>query len=445
MNFDKFADVLGNVAMKLQSNHYLNAIKNSFIAIIPFTIAGSIAVLLGSVLFGDAMLGGIAGLEFLKDLKPLFDAVNFAAMNFMAIMVSFLIGYYLAIEKKVFNPFFAGLISLASFIVLVPTTMSAGIKEMPEAIVKNVISSNYTGSKGLFVAIIVGLIVITLYAKLMGNDKLRIKLHESVPENVSNSFTSLIPTIVILFGVGIFGFAFQKITGFHFADVVYKSLQTPLEAMMQNPFGIVIAAFFGHLLWVFGIHGASLVTGILEPILLSALATNAELFQKGAEMTEIVTRPFWNMFATMGGSGNTIALLIAVLLFSKRDDEKAIAKLSLGPGAFGINEPVIFGMPIVYNPIYAIPFILSPVVGTLIGYFGIASGLVSKIYLAVPWSFPPVVNGFVSTGGDWRMALLQVFAIFVCFLIYLPFVRASNKQYEKQQLELAQQEAKEQA
>ncbi len=431
---NKFADTLGNMATVLASNKYLSAIKNAFMAIIPFTIAGSVAVLFGSVIFGPTMLGGVKGLEFLTQLSPLFNAINYASMNFMAVMVSFFIGYYLAKELDVKDPVFAGFVSLASFIILIPTQVIPDAS-LPEVIAKNVVSVDVTGSKGLFVAIITGLVVIKFYSVLMKIDKLQIKLHESVPENVAKSFTALLPTLIVLFAVGIFGYTFSKTTGLYFSEVVYKVLQTPLEAMMQHPLGIIFAALFAHVLWVLGIHGASLTTGILGPMMLSALATNTELVQQGLEPTEIVTRPFWNMYATMGGSGCTLALLIAVLIFSKRDDEKAIAKLSVGPGMFGINEPVIFGMPIVFNPIYAIPFILTPVVCCAIGYLSIATGFAAKIYVNIPWSLPPVVNGFVATGGDLNTAITQLFCIFISVLIYIPFVRMSNKQYSKQQTE----------
>lgn len=436
---EKFSNSVGSIAFKLSDNKYLSAIKDSFMSIIPFTIVGSVAVLFGSVIFGPSMLGGISGLEFLQELAPLFTAINFAAMNFMAIMIAYLVGYNLAKQFKVEGPVYAGLLSLASLLILVPTFLRP-IPEDTELIVNNVVTTNVTGSRGLFVAIIAGLVVTRIYASLTKVEKLKIRLHESVPENVAKSFTALLPTLIIMFGVGVFSYAFVRFTGLYFSEVVYTVLQTPLEAAMQHPLGIVFAALFAHLLWIFGIHGASLTTGMLDPLMLSALAVNTELVQQGLSPTEVVTRPFWNMYATMGGSGCTLALLVAIFVAGRRDDEKAIARLSVGPGLFGINEPVIFGLPIVFSPIYAIPFILSPVVSVTIGYFATASGFASPAYVNVPWSMPPLVNGFIATGGDLNTVLVQFICMVVTFFIYLPFVKMSNKQYARQQASLQESE-----
>lgn len=425
--FEQVGNRIGSLATKLVQNKYLATLRDSFIAIIPFTIVGAIAILIGSVLFGETMLGGISGLEFLQDLQPLFNAINYASMNFLAIFIAFYIGSNLARHFNVGNTTYAGILSLASFIILVPTSVIFDPENVNQ-VVDNVISVNITGSRGLIIAIISGLLVTRFYIALLNIDKLRIKLHESVPENVSRSFSSLIPTIIVMFTVGVFSFVFRSLTGLFVSEAVYELLQLPLEAVMQHPLGILFAVLFAHILWVFGIHGSSIVNGIIDPMLLSALATNSELVSEGLAPTEIVTRPFWNMYATMGGVGNTIALIIAILIFSKRDDEKTIAKLGAGPGFFGINEPITFGLPIVFNPIYAIPFILSPLVTASIGYFATATGFAAPAIANVPWSMPPLINGFIATGGDFGAVLTQLIGLIVTFFIYLPFVKLSNKQ-----------------
>lgn len=431
-SFEKFGDIVGRFTSKLVENKYLAALKDSFIAIIPFTIVGALAVLLGSVLFSETMLGGIPGLEFLQDLQPLFNAINYASMNFMAIMVSFFIGNNLAKQFDIENKVYAGILSLASFIILIPTSI---IPEgsTPNEIIENVVSVDVTGARGIIIAIIGGLLTTRFYIALTRIEKLKIRLHEAVPENVSKSFSELIPTIIVMFIVGIFSFSFYEITGLYLSEAVYQLLQVPLEAMMQHPLGILFAVLFAHILWVFGIHGSSIVNGITDPMLYSALATNAEAVSQGLEPTEIVTRPFWNMYATMGGVGNTVALIIVILIFSKHEDEKTISKLAVGPGFFGINEPITFGLPIVFNPIYAIPFILSPLITASIGYFATYIGFASPAIANVPWSMPPLVNGFIATGGDINAVLVQLFGLIVTFFIYLPFVKISNRQLMKEE------------
>ncbi|MHC5373355.1 PTS sugar transporter subunit IIC [Enterococcus sp. LJL120] len=423
-------DFFGKFAVKLNQNRYLSAIKNSFIAIIPFTIVGSVTVLFGSVIFGSAMLGGVSGLEFLQELAPLFTSINYGTMNIMALMVAYYIGKNLASEFQTENTVYAGIVSLASFVILSPTQLTTEIDGVSQ-VISNVISVDSSGSKGLFIALVAGLISTRIYIGLMNVEKLKIRLPEQVPPNVSKSFTSLIPTLFVLFIMGILGFVFEKITGMTLSSLITAFLQIPLEAMMQHPLGIVGATLFAHFLWFFGIHGSSIVNGLTDPMLLSALAVNTELVAQGLEPTEVVTRPFWNMYATLGGSGCTIALLVGILLISKRADEKAITKLSLGPGLFGINEPVIFGIPIVLNPIYAIPFILAPTVSVIIGYVATSIGFASPAFVSIPWSMPPIVNGFIATGGDIGAVVTQIICLVVTFFIYLPFVKISSNQYLK--------------
>lgn len=433
--FENISDTIGNIAMKVSTNKYITTIKNTFIIIIPFTIVGSIAVLLGNVLFTENYLGGINGLEFLQNTAPLFNAVNYASMNVMSIMVSFLIGFNLAKEFEIDDTIFAGLISLAGFIILAPT-YHLETTESTELLVENVLHVDISGAKGLFLAMISGIVLTRFYVYLLGIDKLKIKLHESVPGNVAKSFSSLVPISIILFSTGIFGFVFKSITNMEFSDMIYSIVQTPLESAVQTPFGIIIMAFIAQILWFFGIHGSSIVNGITDPMLLSALATNSDLVSKGLDPTELIARPSWNMYATLGGSGSTLPLLLAIFLFSKREDERAIAKLSIGPGLFGINEPVIFGLPLVFNPIYAIPFIFGPVVSVTIGYFATYLGIAAAPYIQVPWSLPPFVNAFIATGGDIMTVVVQLVCFIVVFLLYTPFVRQSNRQFAEENAEL---------
>jgi PTS system cellobiose-specific IIC component len=148
--------------------------------------------------------------------------------------------------------------------------------------------------------------------------------------------------------------------------------------------------------------------------------------------TEIVTKPFNVLFGGLGGFGCTLGLIAAILLFSKREDERAIAKLALPAGIFEINEPVIFGLPIVMNPVYMIPFILAPVLGSTIGYLATKIGIMPITYIDVPWVTPPFINAFLATGGSFTAVLVQFVAFAAIVMLYAPFVRISNKVAEKQ-------------
>ena len=427
--FDVISEKMGILANKLNGNKYLITIKDSFLSVIPLIIVGSIGTLFSSVVCSTSNgLAQFSGFEWLAQFAPLFDTVNYATMNILSILIAYYIGSNLA-KHNGLEGSFEGLVSVCAFICAAPTTITAFIGE--EAATASGIGVDVTNSKGLFVAMIVGMICIELYCKLSKVDKLKIKMPDSVPPNVANSFSALIPTIIVLFGVAAISFGFVQITGMYLSEAIYKLLAVPVTAAFQNPMGIILCAMIGAIFWVCGLHGASIVNGVINPIVITALQTNADLVLANQAPTEIVTKPFWTMYVTMGGFGCTIGLLIAILIASKREDDKSIAKLSLAPGIFGVNEPLIFGLPIVLNPILAIPFILAPMACAAIGYLATFIGFAAKAYIMIPWCLPPIVSGFLATGGHIGTVITQIVCIVVATLIYLPFVKMRNKEVEK--------------
>lgn len=427
--FDMFSEKMGILASKLNANKYLITIKDSFLSVIPLIIVGSIGTLISSVICSPT--NGIAqfkGFEWLATYAPLFDTVNYATMNILAILIAFYVGCNLA-KHNGLEGTFEGLISVCALICAAPTTVTGLIGE--ESVKLSAIGVDVTNSKGLFVAMIVGMICIELYSRLSKIDKLKIKMPDSVPPNVAKSFSSLIPTIIILFGVAIVSFVFIQVSGMYLSQAIYTLLAVPVTAAFQNPLGIILCAMIGSIFWICGLHGASIVNGVINPIVITALQTNADLILAGQPATEIVTKPFWTMYITMGGFGCTIGLLFAIFIASKREDDRSIAKLSLAPGIFGVNEPLIFGLPIVLNPILAVPFILAPVVCATIGYVATLIGFAAKAYVMIPWCLPPIVSGFLATGGHIGTVITQMICIIAATLIYLPFVKLRNKEVIK--------------
>lgn len=426
--FDKMSQKLAIVANKLNGNKYLNTIKDSFLSVIPLIIVGSIGTLVSSVVCSSSTgLAQFSGFEWLAQYAPLFDTVNYATYNILSILIAYYIGSNLA-KHNGHEGSFEGLIAICAFICAAPTTITGMIGE--ESIILSGIGVDVTNSKGLFVAMIVGMICIELYCKLCKIDKLKIKMPDSVPPNVSKSFSALVPTIIILFGVSAVSFAFNKMTGMYLSQAIYTLLAVPVTAAFQNPLGIILCAMIACIFWVCGLHGTSIVNGVINPIVLTALQTNADLVLAGKAPTEIVTKSFWTMYITMGGAGCTIGLLIAIFIVSKREDDRSIAKLSLAPGIFGVNEPLIFGLPIVLNPILAIPFILAPMACATIGYIATYIGFAAKAYVTIPWCLPPIVSGFLATGGHIGTVITQIICIAAATLIYLPFVKMRNKEVE---------------
>lgn len=423
---DKMSDVLGNVANKINNLRYIMVIKNAFTQLIPVIITGAFGTLFSAMVFDSTNgLAKIKALSFLADLKPIASSVSYVTLSFLTIYAVFLIGIELAKLNNISGAF-AGIIAVMSYLSVNPTTYEF-LDGDRSLLVENVLAKQYSDTKGLFLGMFIAIVSIELYSWLRKQDKLKIKMPDSVPSNVSVSFSSLIPTIFTVAIIAVFGFVVKAITGMYAYDIIYNVVQKPLEHIVQGLPGLLILMLIAQIFWVIGIHGNQMIKPIREPLLLAAIAVNTEAFEAGKEVPNIITMPFWDMYMSMGGSGVTIGLLIAIFLVGKREDMKEIAKLSAAPGIFNINEPVIFGMPIMLNPILAIPFILTPLVTGTIGYISTSLGFAAKAVVMVPWPMPPLVNGYLATAGDFGAVLTQLVCIVVSVLIYLPFVKVSNR------------------
>ncbi|MHC5247757.1 PTS sugar transporter subunit IIC [Enterococcus sp. LJL120] len=424
---DKLTDVLGSFANKINNLRYIMVIKNAFSALIPVIITGAFGTLFSAMVFdADNGLAQINALRFLEELKPIASAVSYVTLSFLTIYAVFLIGIELAKLNKI-SGVFPGILAVMSYLSVNPTTYEL-VNNDTTVLVENVLAKQYTDTKGLFLGMFVAIVSVELYSWLGKRDGLKIKMPDTVPSNVSASFSALFPTIITVAVIASAGFAIKAITGQYAYDIIYNIVQRPLESVVQGLPGILILMLVAQVFWVIGIHGNQMVKPIREPLLLAAIAVNTEAFEAGREIPNIITMPFWDMYMSMGGSGVTIGLLVAILLVGKRDDMREITKLSLAPGIFNINEPVIFGMPIMLNPILAIPFIITPLVTGTIGYFATSLGFAAKAVVMVPWPMPPIVNAYLATAGDIGAVITQAICIVVAILIYLPFVKISNKE-----------------
>lgn len=190
----------------------------------------------------------------------------------------------------------------------------------------------------------------------------------------------------------------------------------------------MLISFLHHFLWFFGLHGTNILAGVIEPIYLPFIERNADLFARGMsayDVPYIITKPFFDVFVYMGGAGTSIALIVAVFIVIQQEKNypyREISKLAAPAGIFNINEPIIFGIPIVFNPIFFVPFIVGPVVLTITSYIALASGIVPKTVAFLPWTTPPFISGYLVTGGSWRGTALQIINLGISVMLYLPFV-----------------------
>ncbi|ALX96892.1 PTS lactose transporter subunit IIC [Serratia fonticola] len=436
---DRLIDSLGGFANTFNSFRYIMAIKAAFITLMPVIIAGAFSVLISNMVMDPK--NGLASFQmfsFLATLKPIMTSINYATLSFLTIGAVFLIGIELG-KINGSRTLFPGLLAVICFISVTPTTIELMVNDQMQ-VVKDVLAKQFSDTKSLFLGMFIAILAVEIYSRLEQVKGLRIKMPESVPPNVSASFSALIPAIITVVVIATFGFVFHQVTGIYLYDAVYRVIQQPLESVVQSLPGILILMFVAQLFWVIGIHGNQMIKPIREPLLLGAITVNMTAFEQGKEVPNIITMPFWDVYMSIGGSGCTIGLLLAVIMASRRKEMKEIGKLSLGPSFFNINEPVIFGMPIMLNPILAIPFIITPLVTGAIGYFATSLGFAGKAVVMVPWTTPPIINAWLSTAGSMGAVVTQMVCIVVAILIYLPFVKVASNRAEIAQNQAAKTE-----
>lgn len=417
---EKLADFLGPIAAKFSSQRHLAAIRDGFIAVMPLVIVASLFVLINNVVL-DSTNGFLKAFGNFDNLKAIGVSVYYGTLGFLSIFLAFGVAYKLAAYYEM-DSLGTGFIGVAATIALMPTSVISG-----DVTVSGVFSETFTSPTGLFVAIIASILATEFLRVLQKSNALKIKMPDSVPPTVSKSFNLLIPGTIVLTVFGLVAFLLNTFLAMNIYDIINKIIQTPLKNAFQGLPGISLVVILQSLLWSFGLHGAFVLSPITEPTLLTAMQENINALQSNAEIPNIVTKPFLDAFVNMGGVGVTIALVIAILIVSKREDYRSIGKLALAPGCFNINEPLMFGLPVVLNPIFTIPLILVPLVNLIIAYFATSIGLIDKTIALVPWTTPPIISGFLATGGDWKAAVLSVVLLVIAVLMYIPFVMAANK------------------
>ena len=464
---DAFADKLGRVGAWCGQNKYLNAIKNGFQNFMPATISGAVGVLWTNVLVNSSTgLGAIwKPIMALEVLNPIFAAMQYATISCITIGVTMLVASEIA-EANGETGAYPAVLGFILWMMVTPTTFAAKdlgasyidakgishgfslgqfINVTGEAAKHQItadsfsysgIMSSYTGATGLFTGLIVAILGMELYNMFRKNDALKIKMPEQVPPGVARAFEVLIPTCLTAIVVGAVGLVCQLATGAELNALIYNVIQKPLQNIIGNNLvAVCIMYVIIMLFWCVGIHGNNMVAAVKEPIFRPLLYANTAAYTAHHDIPYVMNLTMIQMFAEFGGSGVTIGLAIAILIFSKREDNRTIAGISIVPGLFNINETMTFGIPLVLNPILDIPFILAPVVTVIIGYILVSSGFCPKIVLEVPWTMPPVLFGFVATGGNLMGAVAQLVVLAVSVVVYIPFLIAYEKFQAKQAAE----------
>ena len=423
---EKYLQPLG---AKVAANKFMSAIRDGFVYTLPFTLTGSIFLLLAAFPIP-------AYTKFMED-SGLADYMYMASdvtFGLLAVLVVLGISYHLAKSNKS-DAFIVAILSAICFILLLPSFVS-----IPDSIetVGGVIPRVYLGAQGLFTAMFIGLIVPTLYTKF-STDRFTIKMPAGVPPAIAKSFAGVVPVMFIIIIFWTFQVLLMQFTEYATVnDLIYKFIQVPLQSVGDTFLGMVIVILISNILWFFGLHGSTIVMGIMSPIYASNSLANLELYKAGELAIDngayVVTSNFFDSFINNGGSGMTLGLVL-ILAFTKifRSSRlKEIGKLSCVPGVFTINEPVLFGVPVILNPLLIIPFILAPLVAGIITYFAIVTGIMEPLNgIVIPWTTPPIFSGFLVSG--FMGAVVQVVNIIIATIIWIPFIRILDKEYIKEE------------
>ncbi|MFZ8100145.1 PTS sugar transporter subunit IIC [Staphylococcus arlettae] len=420
----KFNDALEKhllpLATKLGSNKILISLRDGIIVAMPLIIIGSLFL----VISGIAIPGWIEWLEQQGIQQYLLKAVN-GTFGLMGLVASFGVAHSIAKQYKT-DGVSAGIIAMSAFLVVTPTVMSKG-KASEEAI-----PQIFMGSQGLFVALIIGIVSGLIFQWFINRD-IRIKMPEQVPPAVSKSFSALIPGTVIIMLWLIIYIILDKLPFGNIHEVIVNTLGVPLSILGGSLIGTIILVGLNSMFWFVGIHGANVVNAVMQPIWLKNIDENRIAYQAdpNGELPHIITQPFIDNFVFMGGGGSTIGLVIVIAIIALKHKASKITKmmapLTLTPGIFNINEPTLFGIPVVLNLRLIVPFILAPMINATITYFAMATGLVHLTNgTAMPWTMPPIISGFLAT-GHISGSIVQIVCIIIDIVIYYPFYRALER------------------
>ena len=426
--WQKFIDRFTRISIKIGNQIHLRSLRDAFAMIMPLFILAGLGVLINNVFFPLFLKG-----TSLANFQTFGNLIVNGTLNIAGLIIAPVVGYCLARNRNYKNALGEAIVSLAGLIVVMPVTLQAlPINGKKDVDISGFLSYSNIGVTGMFAGIIIGLIAAELFIKLSKIEKIKINLGENVPPAVSESFLTLIPTIAVISLLAIISAIL--FVGFHtdLIKLITTLIQEPLRRVNTSLPGFLLIYSVGNLLFGFGIHQAVINGTLLDPVLLINTNKNMQAFAAGDHVPYIITSVFRDTFGMMGGTGSTICLLVATFLFSRVKASREVTKLSIVPGIFNINEPVIYGYPIVFNIPLLIPFVLTPIISLLIAYYATVLGLMNKTVVLVPWTTPPLINGFLATGGDWRAVVVQLLSFIIGVLFYIPFMKISEQVLLKQ-------------
>ena len=433
-----FSDTLNDKVippiLKFVNTKPITALKNGMMLVMPLTIVGAVFLLLANF-----PVKSVVAWETRIGLAPILNQVYVSTFNLLGLVACIGITYAWVREEG-YDALPAAIWAACTMILLTPLSVAVeGLKEP----VTGVIPMAWTGSQGMVGGILVAFFVSIIYCWFLKRN-ITIKMPDGVPPNVATAFTSLIPGAAIMSLAAVI-FGIFKHFDTTMIETIYKAIQTPLQGLSDSLGGIIVVAFLIPFLWFFGVHGSSIVSGVMTPIGLSNLQENQSILDAGKALTtanggHIFTQQFLDNYINMTGAGVTIGLVVYMIVFAKSAQFKTLGKLGGAPAAFNINEPITFGTPIVMNPILAIPFFLTPIINSTLLYFALSTGMLPLFTgVIAPWTTPPILSGLII--GGWKHAVFQAILLVLAVALYYPFARKADSMARAEEEARAAEEA----
>ncbi|MFQ6792934.1 MAG: PTS sugar transporter subunit IIC [Thomasclavelia sp.] len=445
MNFmDKFNELANRtlvpIANKLGNQKHLAAIRDGMVVAIPLSILGGVCLIISTPpftpdtlpdwgSFSDILMGWY---NWAQTYKAVLQVPYNMTMALMGLFVTFSISYHLA-KRYEMPGLNAACVTTAVFLIMSAPSLSA----VPSSLITDgasatdllaqagtYIPTTYLDAKGIFTGILCSIGCVEIMRALLKKN-IRFKMPEGVPPAITSSFDAIIPLftcVIVFYGASL---VIQNLSG----DLLPSMLMTilaPAVSGLDSLVGICLITIIAQVFWFFGLHGASITQPIRLPFMQMYLVANITAFTEGSTIVHFFTQPFWSYVITLGGGGATLGLCL-LLVRSKSKELRTLGRLSIGPAIFNINEPIIFGLPMVLNPLMMIPFIFVPVVNSIIAYTLMALNIVGKGVIETPWTTPAPIGAALGC-MDIKAGIMVIGLILLDMILYYPFVKLTEKQ-----------------
>ncbi|GGD00940.1 PTS sugar transporter subunit IIC [Enterococcus wangshanyuanii] len=432
---NKIEEIINNrlmpIAIKFQNNKYMSAISDGFSMILPITMLGAIFTLLSSMQFELYQ-------NFLKvtHLATILSYASKVTTDMIALYVVCAIAYNLTIKlgfQK--DAFFSALLSLVLFFMMLPNGMEHQLESGEKITILNALSTEYLGAKGMFMGIILGMIIPIIYCAIIKRG-IVIKMPASVPPTIAKSFASIAPAFILTSIFSLIRFGFEMTSYGDANNFIYTILGGPLQNLGNSPISFIILIVFAQLLWFFGIHGYMIIRPVLQTVFIPLSLMNLAAFEAGEQLPNAITYQHYGTYANLGGSGALLGLALLMSFTAKSDRYKKLGRMALPATFFGINEPVIFGVPMVLNTVFFIPFLIGPILMFVIPYLLQVFHIIETLRgIQLPLGTPALVYGWLE--GGTPILIVQAVLIVIQVVLWLPFFKAADRQAILEEAQLA--------